>query len=324
MQNIEAQEAIENDHNIVTARLEVLDILTSEDAGMDMIVDSIAAITEWAKEPAEYPRKQARKDVLLTMDIKDVVQRLFVEVLVAKSHMSIANASGILASSLNMEKSKEAIHLAGEIIAVIALSNTGNFFLDRQRKGDTYYLVPTFSLDEEMFNKLHTAMYLPPMLTKPAAVKRNNDTPYLTKESDSLVLKPRYNYHNECLSLDIINMQNAIALCIDSSFLDKVEEDPTFDLNSIKATNIPEKLYKKQLQMHRRNWLMHKNISMYNYELMEANGNKFYVTHKVDKRGRLYAQGHYINPIGTSFKKAVVSLHKQEPIEVPVGYFSGE
>jgi DNA-directed RNA polymerase len=41
-------------------------------------------------------------------------------------------------------------------------------------------------------------------------------------------------------------------------------------------------------------------------------GNHFYLTHKVDKRGRIYACGYHINTQGTAFKKAQLELVNEE------------
>jgi len=45
---------------------------------------------------------------------------------------------------------------------------------------------------------------------------------------------------------------------------------------------------------------------------MVSQGNEFYLTNKVDKRGRIYSQGYHINTQGTSFKKAMIDLAHEE------------
>ena len=48
---------------------------------------------------------------------------------------------------------------------------------------------------------------------------------------------------------------------------------------------------------------------------MNRCGNKFYFTHKVDKRGRLYCQGYHINYQSASYKKAMIELANKEIID---------
>jgi DNA-directed RNA polymerase len=51
------------------------------------------------------------------------------------------------------------------------------------------------------------------------------------------------------------------------------------------------------------------------YKLMTRTGNRFYLTHAVDKRGRAYARGYHITSQGTSFKKAMIELAQEEIVE---------
>ncbi len=46
--------------------------------------------------------------------------------------------------------------------------------------------------------------------------------------------------------------------------------------------------------------------------LVVQEGNEFYLTHRYDKRGRTYAQGHFINPQGTEYNKAVLEFSNEE------------
>lgn len=46
-----------------------------------------------------------------------------------------------------------------------------------------------------------------------------------------------------------------------------------------------------------------------------AKGNKFWMTHRPDFRGRLYSQGYHVNTQGNSFRKAIVELAEPEIVE---------
>jgi DNA-directed RNA polymerase len=90
---------------------------------------------------------------------------------------------------------------------------------------------------------------------------------------------------------------NKVAMSLDLEFLCKVEEDPTFIIDTAE----------KQEQ-----WKKFKRQSYSFYDLMAGQGNTFYLTHKVDKRGRIYAQGYHITTQGSAFKKAMLELSTQE------------
>ena len=49
--------------------------------------------------------------------------------------------------------------------------------------------------------------------------------------------------------------------------------------------------------------------------LMLNQGNRFYETHKVDKRGRLYSIGYHLNTQGSAFQKAMIELADEEIVE---------
>ena len=101
-------------------------------------------------------------------------------------------------------------------------------------------------------------------------------------------------------SLDTLNIMNKVALRLDTDFLSTVEEEPTFDLDT---------------QDREDTWARFKQQSYHFYNVMATQGNRFYLTHKVDKRGRIYAHGYHINTQGSAFKKAMLELADGELIK---------
>ena len=93
---------------------------------------------------------------------------------------------------------------------------------------------------------------------------------------------------------------NKVALRLDTDFLSTVEEEPTFDLDT---------------QDKEEGWAHFKKQSTYFYHMMATQGNRFYLTHKVDKRGRIYSHGYHINTQGSAFKKAMLELADAELIQ---------
>jgi DNA-directed RNA polymerase len=79
-----------------------------------------------------------------------------------------------------------------------------------------------------------------------------------------------------------------------------VEEDPTFELDT------QDKLDQ---------WMRFKRQSYFFYSLMAKQGNQLFFNNKVDKRGRIYACGYHINPMGAPFKKACLELAHEILVE---------
>jgi DNA-directed RNA polymerase len=50
--------------------------------------------------------------------------------------------------------------------------------------------------------------------------------------------------------------------------------------------------------------------------ILEGFSNEFYLTHRYDKRGRVYCQGYHVTYQGTPWNKAVLELADKEIIEV--------
>jgi hypothetical protein len=159
-------------------------------------------------------------------------------------------------------------------------------------------LISRIPLSDELLTFIENSSFLPPMVCEPLALTHNFSSGYLT-HNDSLLLGSG-NHHCGDLCLDVLNTISKVALCLDTDFLSKVEETPSFELDTA------EKLSQ---------WTSFKSQSYLLYALMAQQGNKFYLNHKVDKRGRIYAHGYHITTQGTSFKKAMLEFSKQELIE---------
>jgi hypothetical protein len=114
---------------------------------------------------------------------------------------------------------------------------------------------------------------------------------------------------------------NKVEFKLDLDFLGKVEEEPT-ELT-------PEAIYEKALKKGKmismgeavqranaamENWDQFKSQSYRFYSLIATQGNRLWMTNKVDKRGRIYSQGYHITPQGAPFKKAMLELAKEEVV----------
>lgn len=161
-------------------------------------------------------------------------------------------------------------------------------------------------VSKDVQEEIDTYQFPLPMIVEPRQVKDNMDTGYLTGNR-SIILKN--NHHDDDVCLDHINRMNRIAMSIDIDTanmiqnkwkgLDKQKDDETRTdfLRRVKA-------FKKYDET------AHTIMAL----LVNA-GNKFYLTHRPDKRGRTYCQGHHVNYQGNPWNKATVVLAKGEVVE---------
>ena len=201
--------------------------------------------------------------------------------------------SAQIANRLRFNDKAEGIQTAAELLAVLCLTDA--FDIIKVDRSSSLMLQSRIPLSDELVSLIEYSEYLPPMVCKPQKVTHNFESGYLT-HNDSLILG-RDNNHDGNICLDVLNLCNRVRLRLDTDFLATVEEEPTFDLDTLE----------KKTQ-----WDAFKDQSYQFYKLMVDQGNCFYLTHKPDKRGRIYAQGYHITTQGTSLKKASLELADQQ------------
>lgn len=157
-----------------------------------------------------------------------------------------------------------------------------------------------FDLDEATHALLRQYQYLPPMLVPPLEVTDNRGSGYLTIRTDSLLLKD--NHHEGDLCLDHLNRCNRIAFSVNTEVVRTIR-------NQWKHLDKPKdgesfQDYQQRLKAFER----YERDSFFTIALMQEMGNRFYLTHKYDKRGRTYCQGYHITYQGNQWNKAVIEF----------------
>lgn len=240
-----------------------------------------------------YDSKMKRIAQLANMDIKTMVLDMFVGIAYSQKPELFTSVSAQVASRLKFSDRTEAITTVAELLAVLCLTDA--FDITKADKSASLMLVSRIPLPYGVVEFIRNSEYLPPMVCEPLELTHNYSSGYLT-HNDSLILGTG-NHHDGDICLDVLNTMNKVALKLDTHFLSTVEEEPTFELDNQDKTE---------------QWHAFKQKSYEFYSLMVQQGNQFYLTHKVDKRGRIYAMGYHITTQGTAFKKAQIELAHEE------------
>ena len=240
-----------------------------------------------------YESKMKRIAQLQQLDIPDLVLEIFIGVAYCMRDGLFTSASAKIAARLKFSDKVEAIATVAELLAV--LCQTDAFDIDKADKMASLTIVSRMKLPANLVDFIENSEYLPPMVCKPLKLTHNYSSGYLT-HNDSLILGTG-NHHDGDICLDVLNTMNGVALKLDTEFLSTVEEEPTFELDSQEKEDL---------------WRDFKTQSYKFYSLMVQCGNKFYLNHKVDKRGRIYCSGYHITTQGTAFKKASIELAHEE------------
>lgn len=243
-----------------------------------------------------YDSKMKRVAQLNGMDIPAIVMDLYVGIAYSLKPDLFTSVSAQMASRLKFNDQTAAITTVAELMAV--LCQTDAFDISKEKKMASLMVVSRIPLSAELVVFIENSQFLPPMVCEPLPLTHNYSSGYLT-HNDSLILGSG-NHHDGDICLDTLNTMSQVALQLDIAFLSKVEEEPTFELDSRDKVD---------------QWTRFKQQSYGFYSLMADQGNCFYLNHKVDKRGRAYAHGYHISTQGAAFKKAMLEFATEEVVE---------
>jgi hypothetical protein len=166
--------------------------------------------------------------------------------------------------------------------------------------------VVAYNITEDVQRDLDRFQYPLPMVIEPRKVESNRDTGYLTARN-SLIL--RKNHHENDICLDHINRVNRVKFCINHDTARMIKNQwRNLDRPKQGETNLD---YKKRVKAFEKYDRTAKEV----IDLLLAHGNEFYLTHKYDKRGRIYCQGYHVNYQGAPWNKAVIELADKEYVE---------
>lgn len=171
---------------------------------------------------------------------------------------------------------------------------------------DIHTFVTRFNLSNEVQNELDRFQFPLPMVVKPVEVTNNRMTGMLTGKG-SIIL--RHNHHDEDVCLDHINRVNRMKLCINMSTASMVRNQWR-NLDRVKEGETREEFEKRRKAFDKYDLAARDVMG-----LLVKEGNQFYLTHRYDKRGRIYCQGYHVTYQGTPWNKAVIQFADEEIIE---------
>lgn len=163
--------------------------------------------------------------------------------------------------------------------------------------------VVRFTISDDVQEELDKYQFPLPMIIPPIPVLNNRSTGYVMNNS-SIILKK--NHHEDDVCLDHINRVNNIKFTVNLDTATMVKNQWR-NLDKPKQGEKKEDFEKRKRQFNKYDKTAHKVIAE-----LTVHGNEFYLTHRYDKRGRVYAQGYHINYQGTSWNKAIIELADKE------------
>lgn len=264
---------------------------------LDKYADEVNSLTTALGEYISQPYWESKNERLqaINKDLTKVILNILTQtVLIASDYVPLLT----ICSSVSFAGSRyHDIQTCADILWLI--NQTDLILIDRDNTG-RLYIQSNMELQEELINRLNIMCVLPPMIVKPRTLRHNTSSGYLTIDRDSLILGDKENYHDECISLDVLNTLNSQALCLDLDICYRYEKE--FKSEFDKDTDE----YLNQCKTH------NKAKEQFEYFRDVIQDKTIFFTHKVDKRGRVYSQGYVFHTQGSSYEKACLQLKVKE------------
>lgn len=169
---------------------------------------------------------------------------------------------------------------------------------------DSQFIV-IYGINQELQEELDRFQFPLPMIIPPEPVEDNLDTGYLTERS-SVILRDNHTDDDVCLDhLNRLN-QTAFSLNLDVANtiqnqwrgLDRKKDDETWE----------------DFKKRRKAFEKYNRVAKDVIQLLLKEGNKLFLTHRYDKRGRSYCMGFHITYQGTDWNKSCLEFHKKEVV----------
>lgn len=297
---------IEGMYSKKNIRKVVIEDLRSCEPISRLIDKAISNVMELMMAEHEYEGDYWRLQLLMDHDIEDIIYEIITTVAVKGKSDTLTTVCGLVSPRLasNMT-AKQALTTVGDLTLQIA--KTMLISLEKNEHTGTWFVKPNFQLDDQMKKFIRQTIYLPPMLVKPNKLTNNRSSGYLTMKPSSLIKGGSKKHHDFNVRLDVLNNMNSVPLKLEVGVLTKC--NPTVPTHNQKTR---EPLTPEQIQQHKDQI----EISYQVYRDLLKRGNRFYLTHEPDNRGRMYANGYHVNYQGTSYKKAMVSFADEEVVEM--------
>lgn len=254
-------------------------------------------IRDWAAQEWYSPKRERIDEFMqANQDLEDTVLNILATVLPKKVPELFTSVVGEISAALHMGDKGTGAKTAAELLVIMCEADVYDIYKDE--KYASLKLVSNYELSEELQRFMMQVRYLPPMICPPRILRSNKDSGYLTERKS--VILGKGNHHSDDVCLDSINKFNQVPLTLNKKLLTTLSERPKNKFKDMEQ---------------REQWLRFVRDSYDTYKMLIQYGNEFYLTHRVDKRGRTYAQGYHVSTQGNSFRKAMIQFAEPELVE---------
>ncbi len=273
---------------------------------MELVQKAVDAALEWQK--GDYFESKNKR--LAVLD-SNMFQDFYLDVagcLAQHGHAKYTQIVGMVSGYITNMSQKEAIRTTGELMAIAAIADLIDVIPAGVSATGSMELVSRIQLEPKTLELINQYQYLPPMVVPPLPVTTNTGSGYMSIKWDSIILKKNHHEHDICL--DSINRFNSVAFALDERVIRNIRDNRKH-LDSAKSDESTDE-WKARVE----SFLKMEQESMKVFAMLINEGNRFYMTHKYDKRGRTYCQGYHVSYQGNTYRKAILELADKEFVPV--------
>ena len=289
------QTNLENKYSTKHLKDLILQDLQTDPVNIDYCEKAVTDLKTWLAEE-HSTEKAARTDQIREFNLEELVNEVFSVTATCLSWTLLVSITGKVAHKLGFDDHAAAITTAAEIITIICYS--GGFELRKPHKFAQWEVNNKLILSKITREQADRTMFLPPMVNKPDDIQSAWESPYLTI-NESVFAGNQQNAHGGETGLDVVNSMNQTPLAINERFIAACEELPP------ECSDEPD---------HK--WSEFKRESEDLYKELIFEGNRFYFSHKLDQRFRIYADGYHVSTQGRPYKKAMLELADKSIIKL--------
>jgi len=164
-----------------------------------------------------------------------------------------------------------------------------------------------YDVSDDIKAMLDLYQYPLPMVTKPLPVKNNHDSGYLTIHTPVVLNGSEY-FDDKDMCLDHLNRANSVALVMDFEVINSVEAQ---FIKPVRA--IGEDFEEFQKRVRQANTFYTQSLEV--MATVDGLSDEIYLTHRYDRRGRVYASGYHVSTQGDDYRKSCLQLANKELVQ---------
>lgn len=200
---------------------------------------------------------------------------------------------------------QEAMQMCADCLAIASNRDFVDYYANRQQ------FVVRFNVNAEIQQQLDRYQYPLPMVIQPKPIKSNQQNGYVSRETGQSL--PVLNagsstpfYKTADICLDHLNRVNSIPLALNTQTAELIDNEwKDLDLRRPGESRVQ---YQNRLNAFEHYDSTSKDVM----HALRGVRERFWLTHRYDRRGRIYCQGYHVNYQGTEWNKAVIEFAEKE------------